>query len=252
MLNKSNFRDLVGIDHFFMGFKKSEIEDLKAMSKLPFCRFSRVKSGKDSWQGVYWTSATQSYFEMVESPEPGHYQFGLAISANHIQYNDIRRIRSFYKGVKRLSAKVRVFEKSKKWFEYVFKTGPAKSSVSMWAMHYFFCERERKISKNAGPSIIERFTELEIEVNPRFLKELRDTCYWMPFHKNQRGKTLILDFLNKDRSQFRVKCIVNPKVEHSTFLSLKAQASPLKKYALPTMKYFKLSQKKGAVTLERK
>ena len=246
---KSNYKDLVGLDHFYVGFTKREIRDLKALRKLPYCTFARVQSGKDKWQGVYWTSTHQSYFEMIESPLPGDFQFGLAISANQIQYCDIRRLKSFFSGPRLLKSSIRRIGKDK-WFESLF-SAKKSSAVFMWAMHYFFFERRRKMDKRNKPSLIERFTELEIAVNPVFLTQLAESCYWVPMRKRKRGSILELEFSNKDRSPFRVKCHIDPKVEFTTFRSLKAQASPFQ-IPVPVMKYFKVIRRSGEIILIRK
>lgn len=249
-MNKLNYKNYVGLDHFYLGFTKPEIEDLKSLAKLPHCNFARVKSGKDKWQGVYWTSTHQSYFEMIESPVPGHYEFGLAISANQIQYCDVRRIKTFFSGARRLKSSLRKIGKHR-WFESIWSGQGDFRAVGIWGMHYFFMERRRKLDLRDKPSLIERFKVLEISVNPIFLTQLTKTCYWVPMKKRRRGSILELEFLNKDRSPFRVKCHIDPEVKFSTFISLTAQASPFQ-IPLPAMKLFKVIRMGDEIILKRR
>lgn len=249
-LSKSEFKKIIGVDHFYLGFNREEVLDLKALSKLPFCSFQRVKSGKDSWQGVYWTATHGHYFEMIESPSPGFYQLGVAFSANQIQYTDIRLLKKLYGGAKRLTSRFRTL-KGKPWYE-AFNGGYLKGgAVYMWGMHYFFCQREGLAEMKNEPSAIERFTELEIRANPKFLRDLRQTCFWAPYRLERRGRLLFLDFRHKDRSPFRIKVQLDPSEEFSTFVSLTAQASPYQR-PLPKMRLFQLSKKGGNIILRRK
>jgi hypothetical protein len=248
---KKNYLENIGLDHFYTGFNKEEIKDLKNLSKLPFCVFSKVKSGKDSWQGLYWSSTSGSYFEMLEKPSEERYQLGFAFSANTIQYFDIRKIKTLFKNDQGLKTTLRLSKTGKPWFTAISSKKRKNESVFMWGMHYFFNERTRKTTTINKPSLIERFIELEVKANPKILEELKTSCYWAPFSLIKNKKKAILNIQQKDKSYLKVICHLDPKTEYTSFISMTVQASPFQT-AIPKMKSFSLTRKNGLLKLSKK
>lgn len=245
-MTKANYRQLIGIDHFYCGFSRDEIEDLQKLTSLPFCTYRQVKSGRDQWRGVYWTSTQQHYFEMVESDPSEKFQFGVALSANQIQYCDVRRLQKFFPTLNRALRRLG----NKKWFDYLSSKNSADEAYA-WAMHYHFLDRPRPIVRKPAPSLIERFTELELVANPTIVKIIRETWSWVPNHMRLKGRVLSLELSHKDRSPFKVKIRLDPEVTHTRFHSITAQLSPFSQ-RLPRLKHFRLERKAGRVVLQRR
>jgi hypothetical protein len=248
-LKQNDFKRQVGLDHFFVGFTGEEIRDLKALAKLPFCSFAKVKSGKDSWQGVYWTAAQSHYFEMVETPKPGYYQFGLALSANAVQYFDVRRVQDLF-GAERFHRKLRRIG-GIRWFDAIYAGPESHRGSFFWLMHYYFCPRDKTFPAKDLPSVVQRFRKLEILAPRSFLKELKETGFWVPMRKTRTRNNVTLEFRHKDRSLFSVRVLLDPAIEHVQFVSLAMEASPFPQ-RLPKMRLFTLDRKGDALLLRRK
>lgn len=245
VLNRKNLAKLIGLDHFYVGFPGHEIRDLKRLTAFPFCVFNSVKSGKDSWSGVYWTTTHQSYFEMVESQTPGDFQMGVALSANQIQYVDLRGLQSLFPGLKKSTRRLN----GKRWFDYFYweETSP----FYVWAMHYHFLDRQRKFPPPSEPSVIERFTELNVIAPLNLIKTIEESCGWAPMRVRRRRSSVQIIIKNKDRSDFTIKCRLSEKAETVQFVSLKAELSPFQR-PLPTLKYFTLKRSGRTLILSRR
>jgi hypothetical protein len=249
-LNLKNIKWHVGVDHFYVGFSPEEIQDLKKLARLPHCQFRKTTSGKNSWSGVYWHSTNLDYFEMVESPVPGHYQFGVALSARHNHHTDIRALVKLYKGAKKLSVEPAKLA-GKNWFDYIFAGPGTHISASFWAMYYHLADRVRSDRHLRRPSLIERFTELQLRASPKILDDLDKYAYWVPMERKRRGNLVTLTLLRKDSSPFVVKIHLDKSTEFTTLISLRGQCSPFQ-VKLPKLKLFNLRVSNGYLELSPK
>lgn len=240
----------IGLDHFYIGFEPEEIEDLKKLAKLPYCTFTQVKSGKDRWQGVYWSATSGIYFEMVKKTAADRYQLGLAFSANAIQYYDIRKIRKLFRGEEGFKTFQRLSAKGKPWFEGFFPKMQATSAIKTWSMHYHFCPRDRKMTKQPKPSVIERFQRLTIEAPASLRDDLKKSIYWAPIRAKRTRNGFTLAVRQKDQSEFLVQCRFNDHLSEVRLLSLEMQASPFPS-PLPKLKHFRVRHSGTKLILER-
>jgi hypothetical protein len=240
----------IGLDHFYVGFEADELEDLKTLTRLPFCTHAKVKSGNDHWEGVYWSATTNVYFEMIQKSETFRYQLGLAFSANYIQYFDIRKIGNHFSGEDRLKTFRKLDARGKPWFDGLLPEKQKTSAIKSWAMHYHFCPRDRKMSGQPGPSAIERFNELVIESPPSLGLDLQKSIYWAPVMVKRNTQGFILKIRQKDQSDFVVRCRFNAKLTEVRFVSLKMQPSPFLT-RLPRLKSFRLKRSQNHITLSR-
>ena len=245
----NSFHRQIGLDHFYVGFSHLEIQDLKVLAKLPFCSFSEVKSGKDSWRGVYWTTTQGHYFEMIERAAPDNYTMGIAFSANAIQYFDVRSIAKLFPKIKFLKT-IRRLGKLR-WFDGLYSRPHEGRSIFIWLMHYYFCPRDRKPKGKDLPSFVQRFTELEVRVPENFAKDLQEAGFWSPIRTSGSAKRLILEMRQKDRSEFKIYALVDTNLEFCEFVSLRGEASPFCR-ELPKLKMFDLKRVGQEIVLKRK
>jgi hypothetical protein len=195
-------RDLLCLDHFYVGFDSRTIAKFKGLSKLlTRCDYSEVRSGNDTWRGVYLSAADGSYFEMIDGGVDGRkYSAGIAASPWKVQYLDLRKIRQEQTDF-HWETYVRYWRKTrKKWFTGVRLKDPVSGRngvrpLSTWLMHYHQVHEPTIVLKQT-PYTVERFQSLRVMVGADYRDRIQQMSAILPgkrhFGKNQALLTIPL------------------------------------------------------------
>jgi len=247
MKKSMQYKNRIGLDHFYLPFSQEQIKDLKKLTSLPKCKFKKVKSGRDQWSGVYWMNNYGTYIEFITQDPQKNYHFGIAMSAIEMPYFDVRGIRKVHKN--KMSIFRRTNELGKPWFDSIYAKANYKvlPYITAWAMQYLFSNRDQHWS--FAPSILDRFIEVEIKTSTKIVQDLKKYAFWVP-HKMKKSKNLLTIFIhNKDGSIFTVKAHLDSKLKKTQFVSLKAEASPFQE-KLPKLKLFTLIKNQNHIYLK--
>lgn len=242
------------LDHFYLGFNTEEINDLKKITKIfKRCNHSKVKSGKDAWEGVYLYSNIGSYFEMILDKEK--YGFGIATSGQPVQYVDVTKIIEKLPNLPWTKGKRKLGETKKTWFEWIslkpFKHKSEYSPFYTWLMRYYLVDwsiKDRKIEQCS----IDRFLSLKIEVGKDHIDYIKYHSQWLPGKATVNRTSVEIIIPNRDFGEFKINIKLVPGDMKPKFRSLTMQICPGKSIKLVSLKHFKFKQSSNTVILTRK
>ena len=225
-------RDSLCLDHFYLGFDSSRIGQFKRLSKLlAHCKFSKVKSGKDAWSGVYLYAADGTYFEAIDSGKDGaKYSAGIAASAWQVQYFDVRKICEEEPRLPWESYVRRFGETRQKWFTaiYLKDAFAGKKGVrplSTWLMHYHPVH-ESDFPMRRTPFSIERFKSMKLTLGADHRERAELMSLALPGTTHFGKNKALLTIPSKGGREFNVEINFIKGNELAQLVDLVADAGP--------------------------
>ena len=253
---RSMLKNGLALDHFYTGFTHEEMNDLKNLIRFSKrCDHRKIKSGKDSWEGVYLSSNTGSYFEMILGTEK--YGMGIAVSSRYLQYFDGSKVPSDFPKLK-WRKNIRYWRKTKKkWFTAIslLKT-PLEKNISnifsTWIMQYHPLH-EKKHAKTIPQSNVERFHRLVVQAGQELMPMIRYHTQWLPGRHKFRKNKIELCIPSKDGGPFRIAIRFLKGKMQPRFVSLEMSLCPDVRSKTIKMRSFRLVKKEnGRLVLQRR
>ena len=250
-------RDLLCLDHFYVGFDSRTIADFKKLSKLlTRCDYSEVRSGKDTWRGVYLSAADGTYFEMIDSGKDGDkYSAGIAASAWKVQYVDLRKIREEEPRLP-WESYIRYWRKTRqKWFTGIRLKDPVSGKkgvrpLSTWLMHYHQLH-ESNLTLKHTPFTVERFKSMRLTLGADYRERVQQMSVILP-GKNHFGRNqALLTIPVKGGREFNVEIKFVKGSELAQLVDLVADAGPAAKRVRATLGGYGLEMDSKRVRLFR-
>lgn len=215
--------EYLALDHFYVAMDLKSVRTLSVMTKkLRGCTHKLVKSGDDTWEGVYLHSRTGAYFELVHAKST--VACGLAMSARLVQYCDIRKIRRQFPKLKWLLGH-RIFKKNQPWFDYLSIKNKNNSGMYAWLMHYHFFHRPRRTFYGLS---VDRFVKLKLILGKNNLNDLKTHIAWVPKQKIYSSSKVKIIIPDREFSEFIVDIKLVSGDQMLTFDSLEIE--PIKNH----------------------
>ncbi len=213
-------RDYLALDHFYIAFPPEEFEKLLPLTSiLRNCFHFKVKSGNDSWEGIYMQNRTGSYWEIVKDSKVNG--FGAAFSAFALPGVDVRQI---IKEMPALAWKkgTRLTPEGVPWFDWL-SLGEYldiyKTFFNVWIMHY---HTQLKRPFNPPDSNINRFSKIHLTLGQAHKKIVKALSEWLPGTRFINEKQVKFVVPNRDRNDFEILIELIPGDGRFEFKSLDA------------------------------
>ena len=201
------------LDHFYFGLKEKEFQDLKNIfASLNGVEHSVVKSGEDSWEGIYVYTRIGSYIEF--SRERNLENFSLAVSATQAHLFNPTSIREEYPHLPWKSLH-RISEKGEPWFDALwlpYKNNEKEKRFYPWLMHYY--PRHFIYENKPRPRLIDSTCRVEIACHPSMIELIQAQEFWLPgrFSLNHDNKTGTLFIRDRDATELEFFLIFDESV----------------------------------------
>ncbi len=259
MPSQKSIKNSLVLDHFYSGFSADDFTDLQQL----FRRFQGVtirtiKSGKDTWSGIYIVSNVGSYSEFLLRSDI-QYGLGCAFTTKAPPAFRIPRVVldllpfRFSKESRRLNKG----KTSVRWFDSYVRLAPNSqksrySGIWAWMMHYH--QRDSKhFNKSLFPhSSVDRFLEMKMTMGKKLLDHLLHHFAWTPGQIYRSRDRIKITISNRDFSEFAVNIRLKEGDAVPEFESLKFSLSPFVKLKSVKGKRFALIVSKGFGTLVRR
>lgn len=236
--SNAKIKSLLALDHAYCAFTAEQLKDLSKYSKvLAGLRFSKVKSGRRTWQGVYLYSNVGPYFEFIEGIEKGH---GIALSPPRPTSIDAFLLKKAFPKIKFYSRKIPY--DGKIWFESL-TTNDSKStltSIYTWVMRYHVNYNFVKIARPIQHCSIDRLHNLEVLFPKSEAPMIFDQTRWFKNKPIKKGSTVTLQIPCRDGTPFTIKYLLRSNVTRPIFKSLSLSLSPSANIKTKSSKYFAL------------
>jgi hypothetical protein len=167
------------LDHFYFCFDDKAFADLvDIFGSLPGSKHSKVKSGSDSWEGLYLRMRTGSYIELLKDRRMNG--FGVAISAARLHLLNPTRLRDEFPNLNWENGQ-RVNADGNPWFDWLSLckyTNHSEIYFNAWLMHYHsnHVTPVQKIDRSFFDSVL----AVKIACNPSMPSLISEQGFWIP------------------------------------------------------------------------
>lgn len=222
-----SIRNALVLDHFYIGVSDEQFQMLLPLAdSLKSCFNKHVKSGDDSWEGIYLSSRTGAYFEILR--ERRSESLGLAFSAYRPQYCDVMQIKDELKDLDWKSYQ-RNWEDNSPWFDSLSLGSYCdvqETFFNAWLMQYHFNPRPVDSLVPLSVRAVDRFQTIDLELGKRHLDEVRKLSSWFPGVLKFENDNICFRLPDRDGSTFEVNVKLVDADVRFRFKSLKMRRNP--------------------------
>ncbi|MBT3586316.1 MAG: hypothetical protein HN509_15520 [Halobacteriovoraceae bacterium] len=181
------------IDHFYLILTNAKFKQLKKLAQVnPEIVHKEVKSGNETWEGIYIPSKSGLYLELLK-PDSTHPPgaMGLAFSALGKEKNTKKFLEEISLGEK-WEEVTKKDKNNKPWFKAYLYPDPARLWILPWFMHYNGVPRKERPTRFSKASI-KNFPTIEMTVTASRFKHFEEQLWWCPLSTvYQKNKITII------------------------------------------------------------
>ncbi len=191
------------LDHFYISLEPNDfLPFIETANFFSRCEHIHVKSSDDAWEGVYLSSKTGAYFEVLNERRLG----GLGIAFRSKSQNEWN-IRNILKELPLLKWKfgTRSTAKGDPWFDWVSLgdyLDVYKTWFNTWMMHYYPSDKPK--DENSSVFSVSRFLALEMIVGRDHLSLIQELSSWFPGGKKFLDDQIVFSLTDRDGSLFEI------------------------------------------------
>lgn len=193
------------MDHIYAGVDDDAFLPLAQwIENIPGGKHDLVKSGDQSWEGIYVGTRTNAYFEMLRKRESGG--IGFAFSAVKPSALDGREIVNEFPDLNWKKGS-RVTAEGKPWFDWFslcdYEDMEPFPPCNVWLMHYHMNHYDWPARR--PKTIFDAITEMAVVGCQEMRQEIARVIPWTPIRIEEGADENIYYLPDRDESELRVR-----------------------------------------------
>lgn len=195
----------LALDHIYMGLEDAAFDLLVHwITQLRGVTHSLIRSGDEQWEGIYFSTRTNAYFEFLRKRREGC--IGIAFSSISPFYLDARKIVDELPELPWRNGS-RVTAEGKPWFDWFsvceyLNVNPS-TPCNVWLMHYHMNHYDWKSRR---PKLsLDAITDVAFTGSLAMREEIQRVIPWTPIRIEEGSDENIYYMPDRDESELRVR-----------------------------------------------
>lgn len=195
----------LALDHFYVGIEAEAFDLLVPWIKdISGVKHSTARTGEDEWEGLYFSTRTNAYFELLRARREGC--IGIAFTSVSPFYLDARKIAEELPDLP-WNTGTRINPDGKPWFDW-FTLGDylnvnPSTPCNVWLMHFHMHHREWKFRR--PKTAFDAITEISVTACREMREEISRSIPWTPTRVVEGDQENLYLIPDRDESEVRLQ-----------------------------------------------